>query len=334
MNILPGILLCILIGSAGWKLGFILPLGAVTISIILGMLFANVLGIPSKAKTGVSFSEKKILAFAIALLGFSLDYKVLLSLGVLPLILILCGVPLTIFTALGWGRLFKVDKDLALLVGTGNGICGSSAIAVAQGVINAEEEHVGVSIAVINLLGTLGILLLPLLVSRVPHFTEQIQGMIIGNTLQAVGQVTAAGFSLGDSPGQIAAVVKMGRVLLISPVVLLYGFLRRNNTESGDLKRLNLPGIPPFILLFLLFSLINTVGILPAEATAIIKKTGEFLLIPAMAGIGMKISFKGLAGEGKRALIIGILTWTCQITFTLVLVQIFLTLRFIPPGSS
>ena len=170
MDFVLGILLCGLIGAAAMGLHLVVPLGAVTLSLILGMIFANTVKVPPKAVKGVTFTEKKILSAAIALLGFSLDYSILFSLGIFPIILVLTGVPVTILTALLLGRLLGLEKDLALLVGTGNGICGSSAIASAQAVIKTKEEHVGVSIAVINLLGTIGILLLPLIASLFPDY--------------------------------------------------------------------------------------------------------------------------------------------------------------------
>ena len=316
-----GVLLCIVIGAAAWGLSHVIPLGAVTLSIILGLLAGNLFSLPPGAKKGIVFSEKKILSAAIALLGFSLDYKVLLSLGFLPLAAVLLGVPVTIFTALGWGRLLGLERDLALLVGTGNGICGSSAIAAVQGVIKTDEEYVGVSVAVINLLGTVGIFLVPLIVTLVPGLSDQLKGLVIGNTIQAVGQVTAAGFSLGEICGQTAAVVKMGRVLLITPVALILGFYRKAEAPSGG-RGVKLPGIPPFILLFILFSLVNTTGILPGGITEVLKGAGEGLLIVAMAGIGMKITFRGLAEDGKKAMMAGVLTWAVQIGFSLLLIAL------------
>ncbi len=322
MDIALGLIFCIIIGAAAWGVSHFVPLGAVTLAIILGLLIANLTKVPVKAKKGIVFSEKKILSAAIALLGFSLNYRVLFSLGFLPLAAVLLGVPVTIFTALGWGRLMGMERDLALLVGTGNGICGSSAIAAVQGVIKTDEEHVGVSVAVINLLGTVGIFLIPLIVSLFPGLTEQLKGLVIGNTIQAVGQVTAAGFSLGDVTGQTAAVVKMGRILLITPVALILSFIRKpaGAEGEGDIK---LPGVPPFILLFILFSLVNTLGILPEEVVSLLKQAGEWLLIVAMAGIGMKITFRGLATQGKKALCAGILTWAVQISFSLLLIWLY-----------
>ena len=320
MKTVSGVVLCIVIGISAWGLGHFIPLGAVTLAIILGLLVGNIAPIPAGAKKGIAFCEKKVLSAAIALLGFSLDYKVLLSLGFLPLAAVLLGVPVTIFTALGWGKLLGLEKDLALLVGTGNGICGSSAIAAVQGVIKTDEEHVGVSVAVINLLGTVGIFLVPLIVTFVPGLNDQLKGLVIGNTIQAVGQVTAAGFSLGETCGQTAAVVKMGRVLLITPVALILGFIRKKEPVSGGVT---LPRIPLFIMLFVLFSLVNTAGILPGNVTDILKGAGEGLLIVAMAGIGLKITFRGLANEGKKALIAGVLTWAVQIGFSLLLITVY-----------
>ncbi|QEN06559.1 putative sulfate exporter family transporter [Oceanispirochaeta crateris] len=318
MKLLPGIIICALLGTIAWTLGLFLPLGAVTFSILLGMLLANTFKISSRATPGISFSEKKILPVAIALLGFSLNYNVLLSFGVLPLILIFLGIPFTILTALIWGKLFGIEKEQALLIGVGNGVCGSSAIVAVQGVVKTNEKNVGMSVAIINLLGTAGIFILPFLLSLTPLFSQQIKGMIIGNTLQAVGQVTAAGFSLGNDTGQVAVIVKMGRILLISPVVLIVQFIR--NPKAASLEKKTRAKVPLYILVFILFSAINTAGFLPESMTEALQFSGEVLLITAMAGIGMKITFRGLAQQGKNSLMTGILTWAGQILFTFLIV--------------
>ncbi|MDC7126460.1 MAG: putative sulfate exporter family transporter [Spirochaetales bacterium] len=321
MAFLPGILICVVIGAVSFFAAKLIPLGAVTISIIIGLLIANIVPLPSSVKKGQTFCEKKLLSIAIALLGFSLDYRVLFSLGFLPLLAILTGVPITILTALLLGRIFKIDEECSLLVGVGNAVCGSSAIAAAQGVIKTKDEYVGLSIAVINLLGTIGIFLIPGIVYLVPGITEQLGGILAGNTIQAVGQVTAAGYNMGDLAGQTAIVIKMGRVLLITPLVLILGIFYKNKDTAKVAGKVSMPGVPPFIIAFIIFSVINSIGIIPDVIVNALKTCGELFLIVAMAGIGMKISFKSLKQDGSTALLLGVCVWAVQILYSLFLIK-------------
>lgn len=323
-NVIPGILFCVLIGTAAYFLSHLqfIPLDGVTLSIILGLVIGNVIKIPGSFKAGISFSDKNILTWAIALLGFSLDYRTLLSLGYDTIFIILLSVTFTICTALLLGKIFKVEKDLSLLVGVGNAVCGSSAIVAAQGVVKTKDENVGLSIGVINLLGTVGIFLLPAVAMLLVNFTDQHKGILIGTTLQAVGQVAAAGFSLNDFVGQTATVVKMGRILLITPIVLLLSFKR--NSSSGQVKgKLRIPKIPRYIIVFILLSLVNSIGFLNPLLVDVMKKLSKFFLMFAMAGIGLNITVKELVRGGSSALLIGVLTWFFQIGFDICMIIFF-----------
>ena len=320
MNRLPGILCCTALGGLAFALARILPLGAVTMALVLGLVGANLLRLPKQLMPGVGFCEKRVLGWAIALLGFRMDYTLLLSLGLFPLALVISGILVTLGSAMLLGRLFRVEGNLALLIGVGNSFCGTSAIAATQGVVAAREKHVGLSIAVINLLGTLGIFILPAL-AVVLGLSIEGRGLLIGNTLQAVGQVTAAGFGLGEVTGQTGTVIKLGRIMLLTPMILMLTTTKRASLpRSGITARLH---IPPFIIAFILFSIINSLGVLPHLLHTGLTVTGKLLLIVAMAAIGLKIRLRGLAGSGARALGLGALVWVVQIGFSSTLILFF-----------
>ncbi len=316
---IPGIALSIVIAAAAVVLSEYIRLGGVTLAILIGIVVRNTLPISDVFQKGIKFTEKKILTYAIALLGFTLDYRIFADLGFETLLIIALGVPFTIFLAVGLGKVFGLNADTALLLGVGNGICGSSAIAAAQGVIKTDEGNVGVSVATINLLGAIGIFLLPALCYLFPDFLEQQKGILIGNTLQAVGQVSAAGYSVSDVVGETATVVKMGRILMVTPVVMILASLKKG--ESGS-KKLSIPKVPGYLLFFLLFSLINSLGILPHEVVTLFSKGSKYLLTIAMAGIGMSISTDVLKAGGKKSLLTGVSVWIIQIAFSLLLVTL------------
>ncbi len=243
-----GLLLSILIAFIAYFLAKVVPIGGVTISIIIGIVVANVFKVPSSCNVGIDYSEKIILSFAIALMGINLDFTILASLGLKTIILIIISIYITIYSAVYIGRYFKINIKLALLLGIGNGICGASAIAATAPVIKANKNFIGLSIGVVNLLGTIGIFFLPL-IALIFGLNEIDSGILIGNTLQSIGQVTAAGFSISDTTGISATTVKMGRVLLLTFVVLIliYIFSKQDNDEIKVVK------FPKFILFFILF---------------------------------------------------------------------------------
>ena len=187
LKILPGLGICITVALISLFTAEYFIIGGVTIAILAGIIIGNLIRIPDSLSDGIKFSEKKILPVAIALMGFSLNYTILIELGLPVIIMIICGVAFTISFSMFTGRLLGMDRELNLLVGIGNAVCGSSAIAAAQGVIKTKDEYAGISIGIINLLGTLGIFLLPFLALILPGFSDRESGMLIGNTLQAVG---------------------------------------------------------------------------------------------------------------------------------------------------
>lgn len=318
-----GVLLCVVVGVLALFLSSYIPIGAVAIAIILGIIIGNLAKPGNTFSKGINFSEKHILAFAIALMGVNLNFLVLEELGVKSILVIVAAMIITISSSLLFAKIFKFNKRFALLLGIGNGICGSSAIAATEQIIGSKKEDVGISVAVVNFLGTIGIFLLPFIASIILKFTDINSGMLIGNTLQAVGQVVASGFSISNISGQTATIVKMTRILLLTPVVfiLIFAFSKKNKI-NGEKTKIS---IPLFVIGFVLFSLVPTFKLLPIEYIKIIGKLSHYLLIIAMAGIGLKITFGSILRDGKSALLIGALIFAIQIIFSSVVIFLFFT---------
>ena len=320
-----GIVLCIVIGITALFLSAYIPLGAITISILLGIVVGNIIKPGKIFEKGISISEKHILSFAIALLGVNLNFFILKELGYRSILIIIVALVVTLLSSIALAGIFKFDRKFALLLGIGNGICGSSAIAATKEIIGVNEEKVGLSITVVNFLGTIGIFLIPLIDVVVLKFTGINSGVLIGNTLQAVGHVVAAGFSVSELTGQTAIIVKMTRVLMLTPVifVLIFAFLRKKTKQDcGDgIKKNN---VPIFIIGFILFSFIPTFGLLPENYIRIISTISKYALIVAMAGIGLKITFVSILRDGRSALLIGSIVFIIQIIFTGSMISIFL----------
>ena len=284
-----GILLCLIIGFFAEYLSRILIIESISLSIILGIIFGNLIKIDKKFQRGINFTEKHILSFSIAFLGVKLDYLILGQLGIRIIFFIIIGIILTILFSLVLGKIFNINKKFALLLGIGNAICGSSAIAATQKIVGAKKEEIGLSITIVNLLGIIGFFLLPFLGSQILEFTDLKIGVLIGNTLQSVGQGVASGFSINDSVGQTATIVKMVRILMLSPfifILLLIIFKSKNNNN----KKLKFTGIPIFIYGFILFSLIPTFHLLPEYYIYFIGNISHYLLVISMLASTSKFS--------------------------------------------
>jgi uncharacterized integral membrane protein (TIGR00698 family) len=300
---LPGLILAIIIGMLGRYISNWIPnFGGVTSAIILGFLVGNLFSLDDTYAEGISFAEKKVLALAIMLMGLKLELNVLTELGISSIFIIIAMVLITVVAGFLIGKLFGLSNSFSILLGAGNGICGSSAVAATAPVVNAKEEEIGLSISVVNLLGTLGIFLLPV-VTYLLKLTEPSSGLMIGSTLQATGQVVAAGFSVSDVVGKVATVVKMGRILMLGPVVLFLSLVLRNKVS-----------IPPFIAGFFILSIVGTLQILPMDVIEFLKILSKILLTIAMAGIGLKIRVSSLIKQGPKALLVGCLIFAVQLT--------------------
>ncbi len=320
-QILPGLLLVVITGSLSWWLVQFMPrLGAVTIAILLGMVTGNLLPSLTRYAPGIQIAEKQLLPLSIALLGVELQLLTLIELGPVAALIIGVSIAVALLVSVQMSHWFGLPYKLSLLIGAGSGICGSSAVAATGLVIDASETETGMSISVVNLLGTLGIFIMPGLVGLL-NFNEAQSGLLIGGTLQAVGQVVAAGFSVNNDVGSLAIIVKMGRVLMLGPMVILIQSLvkkQANHTDNAAPLR-----VPLFVIGFLVMSGLASFQWLPVAWIDTIKVSGKYLLVLAMAGIGLKIQFRSLYQAGVHALATGTLVSVAQILVLVLLIRLF-----------
>jgi len=308
-----GLLAAIAIAVAAFFLAKFIPVGAVAIAIIVGIIVGNVIKLGESFSSGIAYAEKTLLGYAIALMGIQLDFTVLSALGVKTLVLIILGMVVTIYSSVLLGKYFKIDSKFALLLGIGNGVCGASAISATSPIIKADKNSIGISIAIVNLLGTIGIFLVPFIALGF-GLNDIDAGILIGNTLQAVGQVTAGGFSISETSGVSATAVKMGRVLLLTPLIFILIYMFHLKSSQENTKGAKVPG---FIIVFVILSLVSSFGLVNESIKDIITMASHILLVVAMAAVGLKIHFSNVKNDGKLALKIASFTFAIQILFTL-----------------
>lgn len=317
-SFLPGILLCALVGIAGRYLGHMVPaLGSATSAILIGLVVGNLFKISERFKPGIRFCEKKVLELAVACMGFSLSLQLLSQLGWTAGAVILAAVTTALGMSVILARFVKMPSSTVLLVGVGTAICGSSAIAAAAPLIAKDRKDIGISVGVVSILGIIGIFAVPMW-SGLLGFDVEGSGLMVGGTLQAVGHVVAAGFTMSDDVGSLAVTIKMGRVAMLIPLVLYLTMNQKQGSKSST-KSIN---IPWYLVAFLVAATIVSMGLLPGDVVSQIKAADKLILTIAMAAIGLSINFKSMRKQASKALLYGAIIWVVQIAVVSAVVAI------------
>ncbi len=280
-------------------------MGSLTVALLLGMGWRSAFGLPVTETRGIQFSAKSLLRYGIILTGVRLNFGLIAASGIevlsLSLILITFGI---IF--IPWlGRRLGLSRNLSLMLGVGQAICGASAIsAVAAVTPGVKDEEVSLSVAICGLLGTLGVILLNLS-SVFLGWNGHFYGLLSGSTLHEVAQVLAAGPAGGPIADELSMVVKLTRVTLLAPVVCLFAFLftvgRTATPSSGGFPWKTLP-IPWFVIGFLAVGALNSTGLLPAELARVALQISIFLMVMAMAAMGLMVDMAIIRKTGLKAL--------------------------------
>ncbi len=277
------------------------------VAILLGMLVRSARTLPASLDPGIDFSAKQVLELAIVLLGAAVDLPLLLRAGPALAIGIVLLVVVGLAIGYGIGRAFKLPHRLAVLVATGNAICGNSAIAAVAPVIGAEREHVASAIAFTAILGVAVVLGLPHLMGPL-GFNDYQYGVLAGLSVYAVPQVLAAAFPVSTLAGQVGTLVKLVRVLMLGPVVLFFTVTHRAPTPHADARTIGertgrraftlARALPWFIVGFLLFAALRSAGVIPERLAGQLKTFSGWLTVLAMAALGLGVDLRALRRVG------------------------------------
>lgn len=305
IKIIPGFGAACLLAFVARYIESLLPIhiiGASVIALLLGMLI-NSFCKPTWLAPGLKFTSKKILKLAIILLGASLSVNVILSVGKMSLMVMV----FTLLTCFGGGYL--VGKALGLnwklsnLISAGTGICGGSAIAAIAPVIDAEDKDIAYAMSATFLFDMAMIVLFPIM-GRWMGLSDMAYGLWAGTAVNDTSSVVAAGYAFSEGAGDFATMVKLTRTLSIIPTVLVFTFINLRlkkkqsiNTTSG--KKVNIMKLFPwFIVGFIGLAIINSMGYIPANVSACAKDVSKFLMVSALAAIGLGTSFKEVRKSG------------------------------------
>ncbi len=319
-----GILLCFCIALPAWLLGKKFPvIGGAIIAILAGLLLTMCRRDAGKTAMGVKWTSKYILQAAVVLLGFGMDLGVILQTGKQSLPIIVSTISVALLIAWGLHRSMRLPSNTAILVGVGSSICGGSAIAATAPVIGADDTEVAQAISVIFFFNVLAAVLFPLLgtVLGFATTTGEAFGIFAGTAINDTSSVTAAAstwdsmWQLGSETLHTAVTVKLTRTLAIIPITLVLSWLRARKTVRAGEKASGFSirrAFPMFILYFLLAALATTLCIhagVSAELFAPLKELSKFLIIMAMAAIGLNSNLPQLIRSGGKPLLLGGCCW-------------------------
>lgn len=330
-NIIPGVVACIFITIIARLLSLFVPnIGAASIAIFLGILLGNTILKSKTLLSGTKFCEKDLLSVSIVLMGGTLNVYSILNIGFSGIFFIVIQMICTIAIAIYLGKLFNFNNKFIMLMGAGNAVCGSSAIAATAPVIDAKEEDRGIAITIVNLVGTILMFLLPFL-GEVLYSSDLIKSSaMIGGVLQSVGQVLASAAFLGEDFINLSTIFKILRIILLVVVVTLFSKLNSHYEKKEEAtdkhnedKKVNIT-IPWFIVGFFILSIINTFGVIPESIEGALKGVSGNLEIIALAAIGMNVRFEELVKQGPKALSFGLLISIFQIIFAITFIAILL----------
>lgn len=285
------------------RLTGIAALSPLAVAMVLGIGYRNLIGLPETTRDGIGFSLRRVLRFAIVLLGFQLTLAQLRAVGVPGLAVIAVTLAGTFVFTTWAGRLLGVAPRLTQLIAAGTSVCGASAVIATNTVTRGSDEDVAYAIAIVTVFGSLSMLALPgigsLLALDAAHY-----GIWVGATVHEVAQVVGAGFQHGAEAGQAATVAKLSRVILLAPLILCLSTLaRRRGGEAGRAPT------PWFVLGFVAIVLLNSALPLPPALHDALVLATSFLLTVALAAMGLETDIRKLRAKGVRPLALGALAW-------------------------
>lgn len=315
--LVPGFALALVIAAAAKFLESLLPIhliGASVIALFIGMIINHFRKPGEMFASGLKFTSKSILKFAIILLGASLNISIILQVGKMSL----CVMVFTLFTCFGIGhfvgKALKINWKLSNLISAGTGICGGSAIAAIAPVIDADDTDIAYSMSATFLFDMVMIVLFPIM-GQAMGLSDMAYGLWAGTAVNDTSSVVAAGYAFSEAAGDFATMVKLTRTLSIIPTVIVFALInarikRReaaaNGTSVSENKNFGITRIFPwFILGFITLAVVNSLGFIPAAMSSAMKEISKFLMIAALAAIGLNTGFKDMKRSGAAPMIHG-----------------------------
>lgn len=318
-QILPGYVAAALVGAIAYGIHYLpfppflvegrRPVSASIIAILVALAARNLLTVPAKLMPGCKDIVKRVIPAAIVLTGAGLDLTRVTSIGAGAFGVVVASMAAAAAAAVWIGRALGLSRAASLLIGSGTAVCGTSAIVATAPLIEAEDDDLTLSIGTVSLLGLLLMFLLPV-TGGLLNMSQQQFGVWAGTSIHAVPQVVAAGSTYGADAGSLATLVRLARVALLAPFLLiLVSLAGRRDGSSINARKL----IPSFIWGFFLLAVLHTLRLTPSllweNGSGVFKlpfsEVANWLLTLAMAAIGLEVNVRLLIQSGGRAIAAG-----------------------------
>ena len=271
------------------------------------ILFALLLGLSlhsfynySTIQAGVNFCSRELLRLCVGLLGVRIAFADIVSLGITPPLIVMVSMVLTIIFGVLFARILGLSKVFGVLSGGAVAVCGVSAAAAISTVLpndKSQEKYFAFTVIGITTFSTLSMIFYPIVASYL-GFSDELAGVFIGGAIHDVAQVVGAGYSISPEAGDVATYIKLLRVALLMPIVMMvfFVFKEKNSKMSGGVSAF----IPGFLIMFFVLAFLKNVGVLPPWLIDIIRSLSSYLLVIAIAAIGVKTSLKQVLSVGWR----------------------------------
>jgi len=325
--LLPGLALTGAIALAAYGVRLIPGLGLLSplvVAIVIGMMVRNLAGTPAAASPGVRFALRPVLRFAIVLLGLQLTFAQVRTVGAAGFAVVATTLAATFFVTRWLGRRMGVEPRLAELIAAGTAVCGASAVIATNTVTRGSDEDVAYAVACVTVFGSLSMVLMPALLPFT-GLDAHAYGLWTGASIHEVAQVVAAAFQGGQVAGEFGTVAKLSRVMLLAPLVLGLGaaatLRARGTTEEAGAR----PPVPWFVLGFIAMVMVNSTGLVPAEAKAPLVALTTLLLAVALGAMGLETDIRKLRLKGARPLLLGAAAWLFISALSFILIATFVS---------
>ena len=310
---LLGVAICFAVAGVSVFVEHLVPgelLGASIIALFLGTAI-NSFFHPSWIKPALKFTSKKILKLAIILLGASLSVNVIMSVGKMTFFVMIFTFAMCFGGGYFIGKLFGLNWKLSNLISAGTGICGGSAVAAIAPVIDADDKDIAFAMSSTFLFDMIMIALYPIM-GRLLGMTDIAYGIWAGTSVNDTASVVASGYAFSEAAGDFATMVKLTRTIAIIPTVLVFAYvgIRAKRKELGATsggKKVNIMKVIPwFICGFLALAIMNSIGFIPVEVSGVMKTASKFLMVTALAAIGLGTSITDFKKAGFAPMLYGI----------------------------
>lgn len=309
---LPGLGLIAAVVAVAFQIHNFQPaISPLALCVAFGILIANLGSWPAFANEGTTLASKRLMRIGVALLGAQVSVISLQAIGIKGVITVILVVSFTIFGILALSRLFKMTGELGLLIGVGFGVCGATAVAAIRPQTRATQEETSYAIALISLCGTLSIFVLPFL-GHLMGLSDQTFGAWAGAAVHDVGQVIATASVWSDDAVKSAIVIKLARVCLLAPIVLILSLRHRRYLKAqGESAQTSakVPLIPFFVLGFIAVATVQNTLDIPIALHDYIVLASKVLLGAGLVALGSSVRWKAIRAIGPRPMLMGLIAW-------------------------